>query len=345
MKEETSIDSFLKNSTTPLVSVILPVKDGSKTIRRAIQSIFNQSYNNLELIIVDDHSTDNTVDIVNAIIDVRIKLVDSQNPGIANALNAGINRASGKYIARMDADDISYPDRIQKQVRFLQENPLVGVVSCLVKHIGSGRVMQKGYRIHTEWINSIIDPKNHYLNRFVDAPVAHPSVIFRRELIKKFGCYSVDMVPEDFELWLRWMDKGVRFAKIPDVLFDWYDSTKRASRVLEEYKQEQFDKVKTKYFAKWWQRKNSNKSIWIWGYGKKVFKKSATLQDFGIEIAGYIDIIDRPHSLRKVEHYSKIPGLDAFCLVYVSDRSGKVKITDYFKNMDMKPGKDFLYMT
>ena len=82
-----------------------------------------------------------------------------------------------------------------------------------------------------DWQNQILSPKQHWVNRFKESPVAHPTVMFRRELIDEHGLYSVKPIPEDYELWLRWMENGIRFAKIAEKLFVWTDSSNRLSRV------------------------------------------------------------------------------------------------------------------
>ncbi|MEN8247896.1 MAG: glycosyltransferase [Bacteroidota bacterium] len=343
MKEETSIDSYSENKVHPLVSVILPMKNAADTVSKAIDSIIHQSYPNLEIIIINDHSTDTSSDIVGNYDDKRIKIVNNNDVGIAAALNTGIAIASGKYIARMDADDVSHKDRIEKQVRFLEDNSKVGVVSCLVNHI-SHTNHQEGYRLHVDWINSITEPTDHYLNRFADATVAHPSVLFRRELIEKYGNYNTGSVPEDFEFWLRLMSQGVRFAKVPEVLFDWHDTPTRASRELVQYEQEAFFRVKAQYFAQWWSEKSFNKDLWIWGFGKNVFRKSQPLNDLGIKITGYIDLNERDNTTRNVKSYREIPHINGFYLVYVSDRIGKRNIINYLEKQKLIPGGDFLIM-
>ena len=344
MKEETFTDSYLENKTHPLVSVIIPFKNAEVTIADSIDSIINQSYSNLEIILVNDHASDSSIEIVKRYSDKRILLIDNHGIGIASALNTGLQHINGKYIARMDADDISHPNRIALQVDLLEGTLKIGVVSSLVNHIDSNND-QEGYRIYVDWLNQLVDPHDHYINRYVDATVAHPSVMFRCELVRDYGNYSTQPIPEDFELWLRWMQNGVRFAKVPQTLVDWYDLPGRASRELANYNQESFYKVKAEYFSKWWNKKSLKKEFWIWGYGKDVFRKSNHLLDHGLSITGYIDLHERKDSTRNVKSYKKIPGINGFYLVYISDRNGKALVKKYFDNCKMEAGKDFLFMS
>jgi hypothetical protein len=122
----------------------------------------------------------------------------------------------------MDADDISYPDRLQLQFEFFEKNPAIDVVASQTAFV-SDIPGSEGFSIFVDWQNSIIRPEDHALYRFIESPLAHPTVMFRRKLIKKFGLYSTRAVPDDYEMWLRWMDHGVPFYKIPQPLLAWND--------------------------------------------------------------------------------------------------------------------------
>jgi glycosyltransferase involved in cell wall biosynthesis len=118
-----------------LVSVIMPVKNAENTIIQAIESILQQTFTDLELIIIDNHSTDSTAKLIKEVADTRIILVSNKGNAIAAALNMGIELAKGEYIARMAADDISMPVRLEKkQWQFAHKNPQYDVISCLVAH-------------------------------------------------------------------------------------------------------------------------------------------------------------------------------------------------------------------
>ncbi len=329
-----------------LVSVIMPVKDAEQTVLSAISSILEQTLSDLELIIIDDHSGNNTVKLVKSIADTRIKLVTNKRQGLAHALNTGIEIAQGKFIARMDADDIAYPTRLEKQWHFARQNPSIDVISCLVVHKNIGDNIQEGYMHHANWLNSIRSPLDHYNQRYADATVAHPTVFFRADLMKRFGHYSCQELPEDFELWLRWMEQGVKFAKVPEVLLTWTDYPTRLSRSHENYKTDKFFEVKARYFSKWYNRNYTKKEIWVWGYGKQVFKKSKFFTNAGIRIEGYIDFAERPKAPRKVRSIKMLqPKVHELFLILVGDRDGKKNIADFFSTRDLELGKDYFFMT
>jgi hypothetical protein len=201
-----------------------------------------------------------------------------------------------------------------------------------------------GYRYHVEWLNKLISPRDHYINRFVDAPIAHPSLFCRKNTFEKYGTYLEDEHPEDFELWLRWMANGVKFEKLEDTLLEWTDHDERLSRVHKNYDQEKFFKLKAKYFSREW-TKIKAEHLWIVGYGKDVFNRSGFLSDFNLKIAGYVDVNARPAANRKVISYAEIDApAGNFYLVYVSDRQGKKLIKDFFDQQGMAPAVDYLFM-
>ncbi len=190
----------------PKISVILPVWNAGDTLEPAIKSILGQTEEDFELVIVDDGSDDASDNIIarHAAADGRVRPVFIPHSGIVTALNIGLSQARGRYIARMDADDLSHPSRLEKQASYLDRNPDTGLVSCLVEHLGDHKE-KAGYAHYVDWINSLTSHEEIYLNRFVESPLAHPSVMIRRELIDTHGSYRDGSFPEDYELWLRWL--------------------------------------------------------------------------------------------------------------------------------------------
>lgn len=184
--------------SVPLVSVILPVYNSSDFIFDSLSSILNQSLKDFELIIINDGSTDNSENIILNFNDYRIKyLKNEKNIGLVNTLNIGIEFASGKYIARMDSDDIAHPLRLQSQVKFLEENEKIGIVGSFVQIITSkGTNSYRGFELP-------IDNRNIKTYLFFHNPFVHPSVLIRADILKNFT-YSNDFtLAEDYFLWVK----------------------------------------------------------------------------------------------------------------------------------------------
>ena len=144
--------------------------------------------------------------------------------------------------------------------------------------------------MHVDWTNSLVTPDAIALNRFVESPLVNPSVMFRRELVSSHGgCRDGDF-PEDYELWLRWLDAGVRMAKVPRVLLTWHDAPSRLTRTDARYTREKFFAVKAGWIARELARVAAGRKIFVWGAGRHTRKRAAPLAAHGVTIAGYIDV-------------------------------------------------------
>jgi glycosyl transferase family 2 len=183
----------------PAVSVVMSVFNGERFVSEAIDSILAQTYRDFEFIIIDDGSTDRTPEILANYgrRDGRISVHRRANQGRCLSLNAGINIANGKYIARMDADDISLPDRLEEQIRFMDAHPEVGLLGGAFKLIGaSGRVLRTiGFPSKDSEIRSAMLSCN---------PFAHPTVVIRKDVVTASGGYRRALLDaDDYDLWLR----------------------------------------------------------------------------------------------------------------------------------------------
>ncbi len=194
----------------PIVSVLLPAYNAENYIAIAIESILNQTFTQFELIIIDDCSTDSTFSIIKKYAKKDKRVIVSQNKKnlkLSKTLNKGISLAKGKYIARMDADDWSFPKRLEKQVRFLEKNPDVGIVG------GSMQIMDEKGRVYSKRMYPLLDQeirKKIYLY----SPFSHPTIMIRRSILDRAGNYNSRFNPaEDYELYFR-IGELSKFANI-----------------------------------------------------------------------------------------------------------------------------------
>lgn len=256
------------------VTVLLPFYDVSSDFECAIESIVRQSFANWELFLISNNSNEAGIGIASKWerIDPRIHLLHEPRQGIAHALNRGLEHTTSEYVARMDADDVSMEDRLQLQLDYLDNHPHVDVVSAQTQ-FDSSLSKSDGYSLFVAWQNQIITPEQHALSRFVESPLAHPSVMFRKSLIDQYGPYHTGFLPEDYELWLRWMSHSVEFYKIPQALIVWRDHPSRLSRNHENYSREAFYQVKCRYLAQWILKNVSDKKHLVICGSSKIGRK------------------------------------------------------------------------
>lgn len=209
----------------PKVSVALPARNASRTVASAIRSILNQSFSDFELIILDDGSSDRTLDVISGFSDDRIRIVSDARPrGLTFRLNQSIGLARGQYFARMDADDISFPDRLAKQFAFMEAHSSVDLVGCRVI-LFNDEGEPKGYFPFKETHAQIC---RHPWRGF---DLAHPTWFGRIDWFKRYGYRDV-LRAEDQDLLLRSFRQS-RFACIPEVLFAYRLGSARLGRRLQ----------------------------------------------------------------------------------------------------------------
>jgi glycosyltransferase involved in cell wall biosynthesis len=200
--------------SAPRVSVILPVRDGEAHLEEAVRSILDQTFVDLELVVVDDGSVDGTARLLERLAaeDSRVQVYRLEPSGLVAALNFGIERARGAYVARMDADDISLPLRVERQVAELDARSDLGVLGTQVRYIdAAGRPIGV-------W-NLPVGQELVRWTLFFGTPLAHPSVMMRRELLLRHA-YAADAVhAEDYDLWVR-LAAETELDNVPEILFE-----------------------------------------------------------------------------------------------------------------------------
>jgi glycosyltransferase involved in cell wall biosynthesis len=331
--------------SVPAVSVLLPFRNAAATLDAAIASIVGQTYRDWELLLIDNASDDESASIATdrSRRDERIQLIAEPAIGIAHALNAGLGHASAPLVARMDADDIAHPDRLAMQVAHMNGHPEIGVLGTRTR-FETTVAKSSGMRWFVDWQNAILSPREHYLKRFVDAAIAHPTVMFRRELVDRFGGYDTGPVPEDHELWLRWMHNGVRIAKLPAALLTWNDHAHRLSRTHANYSRGAFFTTKAIWLAKWYLRKYRNeRPVIIAGTSMMCRERARLLEAQGMRVDAFTDV--RP---RKVPGYKWFaherlpPAGEAFVISFISQRGTGDRIAGFLTGRGLVEGEDFI---
>ena len=276
----------MKNS--PMISVIMPVYNAEKYLAQSIDSVLKQTFQDFEFIIINDGSNDGSYEILKEYQrkDNRIILIDKKNGGISEALNDGILTANGKYIARMDADDISLPTRFETQLNFMEANPDIGVCGTWIEKFG------ENYKNHI-----LKYPTNDSFSKvklLFSVSFAHPTVMMQRKLIKKHNLkYNKKYGIEDYKFWLD-AAKFTKFASIPKVLLKYRhletsyskEQERNNKKIYLEYKRvlsDLLDRLNIKNTEK------ENKLHFIVGRNTRIAEEDIDLKSLNLYLNKFID--------------------------------------------------------
>lgn len=333
----------------PAVSVTIPCYNAEASLPACLDSVLSQTLADIEIICIDDGSTDGTANILReyARQDERIRPLFIEHGGVAIAAMAGIDAARAQYVARMDADDLMLPDRLAAQAAHLDARKQVGLVGCLVR-FGGNREDAGGYAHYVDWTNMLLSHDEISLNRFVELPIPNPSIMFRRDLIAEYGGFMQGGFPEDYELQLRWLERGVVAEKVDAQLMVWNDPPTRLTRNDPRYDPDAFYRVKAAYLSRWLKRHSpSYPEVHILGAGRPTRKRADMLVEHGIQIQAYYDLDPKKigHVIqgRPVRHRSEVPPPgDAFVISYVASRGARADIAEFLAGRGYVLGKHWI---
>lgn len=290
---------------TPLVSVLLPVYNAAPWLADCLDSLLAQTLPDFEIVAVDDGSTDESLPILQgyAARDGRIRLMPSAHVGVVQAAQLGLLACTGEFLARMDADDIALPARLQMQVALLRQEPHIQVASCLVQHLPIPNSPPSiGFARYIDWLNSLLTPEAIAKAIFRESPLPNPSTMVYRSELFALGGYVESGLPEDYELWLRYHHHGAKMAKVPQTLLLWRDPPTRLTRTDSRYSVENFLRCKADYL---WKDVLANASgYWIWGAGQMGRRIAKQLQQRApsptpAPLLGFFDT--NPHKFGKLQ--------------------------------------------
>ncbi len=286
----------------PAVSVLLPARNAQEYLEDAVSSVLGQNFADFELIAVDDGSSDATPAILARLAqqDKRVQVVRGPGKGIAAALNAGLAHCRAPLVARMDADDLALPQRLQAQVAALQDDPRLAAVGSQVE-IFPRETMSDGLRGYEAWLNSLTDPETIVRERLVESPLVHPAATLRREALEQVGGWRSEGWPEDYALWLQLLERGHRLSNVAEVLLRWRDRPDRLTRTHADYSPRSHVRLKAAHLAR--TALKGGRCI-LWGAGKTGRAFSRALAELGIRIELFIDI--DPRKIGKTVHGARV---------------------------------------
>lgn len=319
----------------------MPVRAPDAYLAPAIDSILRQTHSSLELLLVCKE--DNPISLESLPNDQRIRLLPRDHPDLISALNTGIREARGDYIARMDADDIALPDRLENQLTYLQNNPSLKIIGAHVELFNEDVDLQSGMQHYQKWLDSITESDEVAHNIFVESPLPHPTFFAESKVFHELG-YQDSGWAEDYDFLLRAYLANYPMGKPTATLLRWREHATRLTRVSHRYSKDNFIRAKAWALA----QRFPQRSMIICGLGSNAVKLHDALVENGITINGFIERDDaRPRTSRRslpVATYSQFLQAPTGDLVVsaVSARGAREAIRTLFKQHAMIEGEDFI---
>jgi len=316
--------------TEPAVSVLLPVRNGADHLPACIASLEGQTLTALEVVCVDDGSGDATPDLLAAwsARDSRVRVLRQDAEGLVAALERARQAARAPVLARMDADDVALPARLDKQLQLLSDSPDVTLCGCGVEYF-PGAAVRDGARRYEAWINGLHGHEAIERDLFVECPLAHPTFMIRREALERVGGYRDRGWPEDYDLVLRLWQDGGRFASVPEVLHRWRESAGRLSRTAAAYAPEAFRRCKVAFLRR--TLLEGRDGVVVWGAGPTGKAFARTLAEQGVSLRAFVDL--DPRKIGQEIHGAPVlepSGIDrlkgAFCVAAVGQPGARTEI-------------------
>lgn len=330
--------------TESLVSVVMPVRNGGVYLDAAVESILRQSHAQLELILVDDHSTDGAISTLDRS-DERLQVHASEGDGVVDAFNTGFALCKGDFIARMDGDDISLPQRLACQLDYLDRHPDIEMAGCCVEIFSEDGILG-GFRRYEAWLNSVRSPREIHKQIFVESPMPNSGTMFRRGALEQLDGYREMEWAEDYDLYLRADSMGMKMGKPDPVLLRWREHDTRLTHTSDFYSREQFQRAKVHFLVR---HRLEGRSVVIWGAGPTGRLTHDLIVAEGGEVEGFIEV--HPRRIGGQKRGLPVWGMDKvteqglpLVLVAVGAAGARKEITGFMQKHKMTQGQDYLFV-
>ena len=294
-----------------MVSIIIPYKNPNPFFKECLNSIINQTYKNIQIILVNDHSTDGSekAAINYQKSDSRIETIKNNGNGIIDALNTGVKVANGKFITRMDSDDIMMDNKIAELRTLLLISGKQHISLGCVKYFASEKKLGQGYINYAKWLNELTINSKNYSEIYKECVIPSPCWMIHREDLIACNGFNPNIYPEDYDLAFRFYKHHFKCIPCDVVLHDWRDYSHRTSRTNEHYAENHFIPLKLDYFLEL--DFNPKKTLVVWGAGNKgkFIAKSLIEKNMPFEW-----VCDNPKKIGK-DIYGKILRPFNYCII------------------------------
>lgn len=332
--------------TEPLVSIITPFKNTAEYLVECLTSIVKQSYGNWELLIVNDHSSDNSRQIVHNFSkeDRRIKLYNNLGSGIIPALQTAFANSKGELITRMDSDDIMAIDKLESMVKDLQVKGKGNIALGKVKYF-SDQGINDGYLKYQNWLNNLTETGSNFLEIYKECVIPSPCWMTYKADFITAGGFNSNTYPEDYDLTFRFYKSGLKCIASNRILHYWRDYPTRTSRTHIHYAQNYFLDIKFKYFIEL--DYNANRPLTLWGAGTKGKTIAKKLINSGINFHW---ICNNPNKIGKKIYGQRLldfKSIEKFkqpqSIVTVANTMAQKKIKEYFAKNGLNNMIDYFF--
>ncbi|OEK05005.1 glycosyltransferase family 2 protein [Roseivirga misakiensis] len=330
-----------------LVSLIMPIKNLGRYVKETIESASSQTYQNWELIIINDQSTDDTAQIVRELAqqEKRVKLVENDGNGIIPALQKGLGLAQGSFISRIDGDDIMPKDRLELMVNLILGSETKTVVTGKVKYFSDSPISD-GYIQYEDWLNERVIQADHWSWIYRECVIASPNWMVRKADLEAIGGFTNLNYPEDFDLVLRWYQQGFTVKSIPKTTLHWREHPARTSRNSARYQQESFFRLKIEHFVKY---QKGDKKIIVWGTVKKGKLTKRILDESRTPFIWMdLNIPEKNHQVlnQQVFHYTAIENQSNFTLLITVFPAAhqRIALERYLGSLNLLHGSDYHFL-
>jgi len=330
----------------PLVSILIPFKNTDSFLGECLQSIIDQTYENWEVLAVNDHSTDSSKSLVSQYSkgDSRIQVLDNVDKGIIPALRLAYLQSKGQLITRMDSDDLMTPNKLQVMVDSLLQHGNGHLAIGQVKYF-SDKGISNGYERYELWINTLTATGNNYSEIYKECVIPSPCWMTYREDLDTCGAFNVDRYPEDYDLAFRFYEKGFKCIPCTETLHFWRDYELRTSRTSEHYAQNYFLEIKLHYFLKL--NSDAKRPLVVWGAGAKGKSIAKSLIEKQIE---YYWVCDNSNKIGKeiygqqMLHYSDLAKFqNPQSIITVANKEAQDLIYKFLSELQQENMKDYFF--
>jgi len=329
-----------------LISILIPFKNTSLFVAECLESIVSQTYTNWELIIIDDHSTDDSYSIVQKFVkkDSRIQLYKNSGNGIIDALQLAFSKSKGSLITRMDSDDIMTNMKLQCMHDDLMSFGKGHIALGLVKYFSDDGISD-GYSKYEAWLNRLTEKGENYSEIYKECVIASPCWMIYREDFDNCGAFDSDIYPEDYDLVFRFYKLNLKCIPSNNLLHYWRDYNYRTSRTQDNYSHDMMLELKLHYFLEL--HYNKNKTLVIWGAGHKGKYAANYLLERNINFKW---ICDNPKKIGKHIYEQELHNFkhletinNAQSIITVANPEAQIEIKSYLKNQNRVPMVDYFF--